>query len=289
MNILIVGQNGMLGQDMARAARAAGHSVRGIDFPEIDITNGDSIRRHVAKVKPQAIINCAAYTAVDACETDRDRAFAVNALGAGLLAGAAETHGAAFVHFSTDYVFDGKKTAPYVESDQVNPLSVYGKSKLEGELLVQKNCTRSFIFRTAWLYGAGGNNFVKTIRELAKKNFASGSPLRVVNDQSGSPTYTVDVCRQTLGMLGSGHFGLYHCTSEGQCSWYDFAVKIVRATGIPVTVEPCSTAEFPRPARRPANSVLENSCLKKLGLNLMPRWEDAFASFLLGEQRRDTK
>jgi dTDP-4-dehydrorhamnose reductase len=289
MNILIVGNNGMLGQDMARAARDAGHTVYGIDLPEIDITKSDSVRRHVAEVKPQAVINCAAYTAVDACETDRGRAFAVNAHGAGFLALAAEECGAALVHFSTDYVFDGIKSGPYIESDPVNPLSVYGKSKLEGEVLVQKNCKRSFIFRTAWLYGTGGSNFVKTIRELAKKNSAADSPLRVVNDQSGSPTYTADVCRQTFGMLGTGHFGLYHCTSEGQCSWYDFAVEIIRTSGIRATVEPCTTAEYPRPARRPANSVLENSGLKKLGLNLMPHWKDAFASFLRDEQRRDTR
>lgn len=285
MNILIVGHNGMLGQDMVRAAHGAGHNVSVVDFPDIDITKQESIQSHIASFRPQAVINCAAYTAVDACETDRGHAFAVNALGAGLLARAADECGAVVVHFSTDYVFDGTKAGPYRESDPVNPVSVYGKSKLEGELLVRDNCLRSFIFRTAWLYGAGGDNFVKTIRNLARKYAPSNTPLRVVNDQFGTPTWTMDVCRQTFRMIGTKHFGLYHCTSEGECSWYDFAAEILRAANVPVQVLPCTTAEFPLPAPRPANSVLENSGLKKLGLNVMPHWKEAFAAFLREEQR----
>lgn len=281
MKILIVGHNGMLGQDMVHAAREAGHHVTGIDFPDIDITKSESIQKHVAAVRPQAIINCAAYTAVDACETNRDLAFAVNAEGAGFLARCANENHVAFVHFSTDYVFDGRKKTPYVESDPVNPQSVYGKSKLEGEVQVQKNCSRSYIFRIAWLYGKNGSNFVKTIRNLAQKNASTGAPLRVVNDQFGTPTCTIDVCRQTFGMIETGgNFGLYHSTSEGECSWYDFAVEIVRASGSKVQVLPCTTAEFPRPAPRPMYSVLENSKLKKLGLNMMPEWKDGFKKFL---------
>jgi dTDP-4-dehydrorhamnose reductase len=284
MNLLIVGHNGMLGRDMMGAARSAGHNVSGADIPDIDLTKPESIRSCVAAAGPQAIINCAAYTAVDACETDRVRAFAVNASGAGLLAGAAERCGALFVHFSTDYVFDGTKTRPYLESDPVHPLSEYGRTKLEGERLVRKNCKRSFIFRIAWLYGKNGHNFVKTIRTLAEKNISTGTPLRVVNDQFGTPTWTADVCRQTLRMISTRrHFGLYHCTSEGECSWYDFAREIVRASGIPVTVAPCTTAAFPRPAPRPKYSVLENSLLKKLGLNMMPHWKDGFREFLKEE------
>jgi dTDP-4-dehydrorhamnose reductase len=289
MELFVVGNNGMLGREMVRAARSAGHAVKGVDLPEIDIASPSSIRSCMAASRPGAVINCAAYTAVDLCESERERAFAVNARGAGLLAGAAEECGAVFVHFSTDYVFDGKKYSPYVESDPVNPASAYGASKREGELLVQKNCGRSFIFRIAWLYGTEGGSFVRTIRELAEKNAPAGVSLRVVNDQTGSPTYTADVCRQTLRMLETGRFGLYHSTSEGECTWYDFAVEIVRAAGIPAIVEPCTTAEFPRPAPRPAYSVLENSALKKLGLNLMPHWKEAFAAFLRDEQRGDMR
>jgi dTDP-4-dehydrorhamnose reductase len=280
MKILVIGHNGMLGSDMMIVARSAGHDVIGIDVPDIDITKRESIQQCLAAVNPQTIINCAAYTAVDACETNSELAFAVNAQGAGLLAGCAHESKAVLVHFSTDYVFDGTKKQPYVESDPTNPVSVYGRSKLEGEQLVQKNCRRSFIFRIAWLYGAKGSNFVKTIQTLAQKNLSLGIPLRVVNDQVGTPTWTVDVCRQTFGMIGTEHYGLYHCTSEGRCSWFDFALEIVRAAGIGAQVVPCSTAEFPRPAPRPANSVLENSGLKKLGLNSMPHWKEAFEEFL---------
>jgi dTDP-4-dehydrorhamnose reductase len=286
MRVLIVGHKGMLGSDMMGAARAAGHEATGIDFPDIDITKKESIEKCFAAAAPQAVINCAAYTAVDACETNCDAAFAVNAAGAGLLARAAEERKAACVHFSTDYVFDGTATRPYVESDATNPTSVYGRSKLEGERLVLKNSTHAFIFRIAWLYGAGGNNFVKTIRSIALKNAASGAPLRVVNDQTGTPTWTVDVCAQTLRMMTTQHYGLYHATSEGRCSWFDFAVAIVRAAGTPVQVQPCSTAEFPRPAPRPMFSVLENSGLKKIGKNIMPAWEVAFEKFLREEKSK---
>ncbi len=286
MNILIIGHHGMLGSDMLREARSTGHDVTGADVPDIDITSRESIQTCIAAVKPQVIINCAAHTAVDACETDRDRAFAVNAQGAGLLAGCAHESNCVLVHFSTDYVFDGAKQGPYVESDPTNPVSVYGKSKLEGERLVRAGCKRSFIFRIAWLYGARGNNFVKTIRTLAREYALTGKPLRVVNDQFGTPTYTVDVCGQTLRMIGTGYFGLYHCTNEGECSWYDFAVEIVCAAKIPVQMVPCSTTEFPRPAPRPANSVLENSALKKLGLNIMPHWKEAFEEFLREEGKK---
>jgi dTDP-4-dehydrorhamnose reductase len=283
MKLLIVGHNGMLGSDMMVAARNCGHEVAGADFPDIDITNIDTTRRAVQAAQPDAIVNCAAYTAVDACETNRETAFAVNAQGAGLLAQCAQEIGAVFVHYSTDYVFDGSKTAPYVESDPTSPASVYGKSKLEGELLVQKQCSKAFIFRIAWLYGIGGNNFVKTIRNIARKSATTNTPLKVVNDQFGTPTWTVAVCRQTLRMLATGHFGLYHATSEGKCSWFDFASAIVRAADIRCAVLPCTTAEFPRPAPRPMNSVLENERLKKLGMNVMPQWEEAFGEFVKTE------
>jgi dTDP-4-dehydrorhamnose reductase len=273
----------MLGSDMIAVAREQGFEVTGIDFPDIDITDLATIRSAIGTARPDAVVNCAAYTAVDKCETDKKTAFAVNSVGAGLLAQGAQEAGATFVHFSTDYVFDGKKTAPYLESDPPNPATVYGQSKFEGELQVQRNCEKSFIFRIAWLYGIGGNNFVKTIRNVARKNAASGAPLNVVSDQRGTPTWTVDVCRQTLALLPTHHYGLYHSTSEGECSWFDFAKAIVRAAAIPCTVLPCTTAEFPRPAPRPMNSILENERLKRLDLNLMPPWETSFGAFLRTE------
>ena len=289
MNILVVGHKGMLGSDMLLAVREAGHRAQGVDFPEIDITRIDSIRACFDAARPDAVINCAAYTAVDACETAADLAFAVNARGAGSLAQCAAERNAVFVHFSTDYVFDGCASRPYLECDPTSPATVYGKSKLEGERLVQANSERSYTLRIAWLYGVSGNNFVKAIRAKAAKNAADGTPVLVVNDQFGTPTATGDVCRQTLALLESGRYGLYHSTSEGECTWYDFAQEIVAAAGIAVPVAPCTTAEVPRPAPRPRYSVLENERLKLAGLNRMPHWKDAFAAFLREEATRTAR
>jgi dTDP-4-dehydrorhamnose reductase len=280
MKLFIIGHDGMLGQDMVRIARGAGHEPYGASFPDIDITSRESIRERVESIRPDAIINCAAFTAVDACETNEATAMAVNATGAGLVAACAESLGVPLVHISTDYVFDGKATKPYVEDDLANPASVYGRSKLKGEEMVFANCARTFVFRIAWLYGKNGNNFVKTIRAAAQKNAAAGKPLRVVNDQFGTPTFTVDVCRQVLCILPTAHFGLYHATNEGACTWYDFAKKIVASANIPCAVDPCPTTEFPRPAPRPAYSVLENRNLKTIGMNIMQPWEEAFGEFL---------
>lgn len=281
MKILIIGCNGMLGQDMVVTAKEAGHKVFCIDHPEIDITKPESVHHHVETVRPEAIVNCAAYTAVDLCETNRDIAFAVNGAGAGNIARAASGIGAKLVHISTDYVFDGKGPRPYVEDDPTGPASVYGQSKLEGEMQVVKNCTQSYILRIAWLYGKNGNNFVKTIRSIGLKNAAEKKPLKVVNDQWGTPTWTVEVCRQVLKIIDTSHYGISHATNEGMCTWCDFAKTIIESANIPCEVVPCSTKEFPRPAPRPAYSVLENRNLKRLGLNVMQDWKEAFEEFLL--------
>jgi dTDP-4-dehydrorhamnose reductase len=286
MKLIVIGHKGMLGSDMLIASQAAGHDVSGIDFPEIDITHIETIREMVKPGRFDAVINCAAFAAVDLCEKEVERAFAVNALGAGNLARVAKESGSVFVHYSTDYVFDGKGTRPYVETDETNPASVYGKSKIEGERLVLSANDRSFIFRIAWLYGYYGSNFVKTIRGAAEKNLQTGIPLRVVNDQHGSPTWTVDVCRQTLCMLETTSYGLYHATSEGACTWFDFTVEILRQNGISLSVLPCTRAEFPRPAPRPLYSILENMGLKRLGVNLMPHWKEAFSAYIKQERLR---
>jgi dTDP-4-dehydrorhamnose reductase len=284
-NVLVIGHLGQLGQDMVLEAAGQGFSAAGEDFPAVDITRLDSVKNAAARHNPGVIINCAAYTAVDLCETEPAKASAVNADGVQNLALAARECGAKLVHISTDYVFDGTKKSPYVESDSPNPLSVYGKSKLEGEKLLAETYDRHFIVRVAWLYGTRGNNFLKTIRGRARKCAASGEPLKVVKDQIGTPTYTMHVCRQLLSLMHTEHFGLYHCTNEGSCSWYDFAGAIVKAYGIKAHVVPCTTAEFPRPAPRPANSVLENERLKKLGLNIMPQWEKGLEEYLEEEKK----
>jgi dTDP-4-dehydrorhamnose reductase len=285
MKLLIVGCNGMLGTDMMVEAKKAGHEAEGVDVPAIDITRPESIREQMLRFEPEGVVNCAAYTAVDACETNAEAAFAVNRQGAANLAAAAQEAGAIFVHYSTDYVFDGKKTTPYVESDPTGPLTVYGKSKREGEVLVSECCARASILRIAWLYGLHGNHFIRAIRSTAQKKIQAGEPLRVVNDQWGTPTWTIPVCRQTLALIAADKYGLYHATCEGACTWFDFAKEIIRAAKMPIEVLPCTTAEFPRPAPRPAYSVLENERLKRLSLNAMPDWKEAFTGFLEAEKK----
>ncbi len=283
MKLFIIGCNGQLGQDMAISAKKRGHSVSGSDFPAIDITNEQSVANAVAENSPDCIINCAAHTAVDLCETEPEKAFAINKNGVKNIAIAARKTGAKIVHISTDYVFDGTKKGPYYETDIPNPASVYGKSKLAGEEILAQNYDRYFTFRLAWLYGTRGNNFLKTIRSIAQKRVETHEPLKVVNDQIGTPTYTLHVCEQILSVISTDNFGLFHSTNEGFCSWFDFAKAIVESYKIPVQVLPCTTAEFPRPAPRPANSVLENERLKKLGMNILPRWEKGLQDYIKEE------
>jgi dTDP-4-dehydrorhamnose reductase len=289
MRMIIIGCNGQLGADFMAQAVAAGHDVCGMDYPQIDITDPGSAQRAIESVRPEMIVNCAGYTAVDACETDEQRAFAVNAAGVGNIAQTAQACGAAVAHISTDYVFDGTKSGPYVESDPPNPQSAYGRTKLAGEEACMRICQRHFIFRIAWLYGINGANFVKTIRRAAAEKAAGGGELKVVSDQRGTPTWTVEVCRQMLRVIGTRHFGLFHCTAEGECTWYDFARHIVERAGISAPVVPCTTREFPRPAPRPANSVLENARLKALGLHSMKEWRAAFGEFLATERNASSQ
>ncbi|NLL13719.1 MAG: dTDP-4-dehydrorhamnose reductase [Fibrobacter sp.] len=284
-SILIIGSNGQLGSDMVMLSKQAGFNVSEIDFPQIDITDPSMTERCIIDFKPDYIINCAAYTAVDDCETHQKTAFAVNAQGAQNIAISAKKAGAVMVHISTDYVFDGKKDSPYLEQDQTAPLTVYGKSKLEGERLIAAHCEKYQIFRIAWLYGIYGNNFVKTIRNVAQKKMQQKQPLKVVNDQFGTPTYTREVCAQVLKMITQPYYGIFHCTNEGYCSWYDFALEIIKAAGIDVELVPCTTDEFPRPAPRPHYSVLENANLKKLNMNVMKDWKTAFKNFLIDESK----
>ena len=280
MKTIIIGCNGQLGYDMVSVFKTEGHMVQGIDLPDIDITDLTSVKTTIKKINPDIIINCAAYTAVDDCENNEETAFAVNAEGIANIANAAESIGAPVVHFSTDYVFDGLKKSPYIESDATNPQSVYGKSKLEGEHNLIKSTKKYFIFRISWLYGRHGNNFAKTIRKVALQKLKSNEPLKVVNDQFGTPTYTKSVCKQILSVIFTDNFGIYHCTNEGECTWFDFAKYITESFTINSEIIPCTTAEFPRPAPRPPYSVLENNCLKTSGLNNMPHWKDAFKVFI---------
>jgi dTDP-4-dehydrorhamnose reductase len=284
-NVLVIGSKGQLGTDMVQLAVKNKLICTGLDYPQIDITNRESVAAVLSTVKPEIVINCAAFTAVDDCEIKTSDAYNVNAVGPAILAAATNNSGALLVHISTDYVFDGKKKTPYIETDIPSPQTIYGKSKLEGEIKIAQNTDRFQIYRIAWLYGVFGNNFVKTIRTVATKKSASGESLKVVNDQFGTPTYTLDVCRQIFSTMQKDLFGIFHCTSEGSCSWYDFAREILDSYGIRADLKPCTTEEYPRPAPRPMFSVLENARLKAAGENLMPNWKDAFQAFLNQEKQ----
>ncbi len=274
MKILVTGANGMLGRDVT-AVLAPRHQVLPHPREALDVTDPRAVLETVAAVDPEAIVHCAGFTDVDGAETRRDEAFRVNALGARNVAVAADAVGAVMVHVSTDYVFDGSAAEPYTEFDTPAPLSVYGRSKLAGEEAVRTHCRRHFILRTAWLYGAHGRNFVHTILRATAERDA----LEVVDDQVGSPTWTMEVARVIDQVLGTGAFGTYHASAGGQCSWYAFACAILKARGIDTPVRPVETARVPRPARRPPYAVLRNLCLEALNVRMRP-WDEALADFL---------
>lgn len=283
MKILVTGCRGQLGQELYRQIEARKQAreefhLLATDVDTLDITDAIQVENMVKREKPDVIINTAAYTKVDACETDEQTAFRVNALGARNLAVAAYNIGAKILQVSTDYVFDGTGNTPLREYDPVNPQSVYGKSKALGERLVMTTNPRYFILRTAWLYGEG-SNFVRTILKLATER----DELKVVNDQVGTPTSTVDLARCILDLIQTEHYGIYHGTCQGECTWYQFARMILALKGIKIIVKPVSTEELNLPAKRPAYSVLENFMLDMVGLDRFRRWEEALAEYLRGE------
>ena len=287
MRVLVIGANGQLGRDMTAYFSHKSHSVTGIDFPEIDITKPDSITNALSNRPADLLINCAAFTAVDDCESKQEIAYAVNAKGVENIAHAAKSIGARVAHISTDYVFSGSAKSPLTEEDICDPQSIYGKSKLLGEQLLAAALPEHYIFRIAWLYGEHGANFVKTMRKIGLQKAASGGVVRVVNDQFGSPTWTLDVCRHIETVTATDNFGIFHCTSSGECTWFDFTKKIFSSLGIPTPLEPCTTEEFPRPAPRPHYAVLQNRRLADLSLDTMPHWESAFDAFVKSVGDRD--
>lgn len=275
MKILIIGSKGMLGSDLLSEFGPTCNAL-GMDFPEIDIAKPDQCHKIVQEFLPNVIINAAAYTRVDDCETKEALAYAVNGEGPGNLAKAASVAGALLVHYGTDYVFDGLKENAYMEEDAPNPQNVYGKSKLLGEELIRQNCPDHLILRTSWLFGPNGPNFIKTIVNAAR----GGNPLRVVNDQRGSPTYTKDVAAHTMRMIKAGCRLTYHLTNSGVCTWHELASKALEWAGINIAIQAVSTDEFPRPAARPRNSVLANAHLKHDGLPLMRSWQSAAREYV---------
>lgn len=285
MKILITGARGQLGSDCLRVFRP-GHEVVAVDLPEVDIGHAAGVQRLVDDVRPDWIVNCAAFTDVDGCERERDEAWRVNAEGPRCLAEAAARHDARLLHLSTDYVFDGQRPppSPYREEDKPGPRSWYGETKLAGERAVADVTDRFAIVRTAWLYGLHGRNFLKTMKRLAEER--PPRRLRVVHDQHGCPTWSDRLARQLAIIIENDLRGVYHAAGGGHCTWFELASYFLAKSGIPHDIEPCTTAEYPRAAVRPGNSILENAALERIGLNRMPPWEqdvDLFTARLMRE------
>ena len=271
--ILVVGSRGMLGHDLMQVLTG---DVRGVDIEEIDITSFESTRRVLLTLKPEVVVNAAAFTDVDGCETKQELAMQVNGEGVAHLALAAREIGAKLVHVSTDYVFDGKKESPWLEDDPTNPLSVYGESKLAGELNARLGPDH-LIVRTQWLYGLNGKNFVETMLRLGREK----KELSVVDDQIGSPSWTVDLGLAMKALIDKGCRGTYHAANAGFCSWNGFARAIFEEAGLDVTVTPMTTTELGRPATRPLYSVLDCGKLEEdTGFRPEP-WRDALRKYLL--------
>ena len=274
--MIITGCNGQLGREMNRLyAGNTDIELVNTDVDELDITSIDAVMKLAKEVNPYAIINCAAYTAVDACETNQDIAFKVNTIGPRNLAIAARETGAKLLHVSTDYVFDGTKETPYYESDPICPQSVYGSTKAEAEKMVQQMADRYFILRTAWLYG-DGKNFAKTMLRLAETN----DTVKVVGDQYGTPTSAYELAKGIDSLLFSDNYGLFHATCEGSCNWAEFAAEIFRLAGKDTKVQAITTAEYGAPANRPAHSVLENYMFKMTNGYLFADWHDAIERYM---------
>ncbi len=270
MRVLVAGAAGQLGRDVVAQFAASGHEVTAAGHRDLDVSRRDQVLGAVGSVRPDVLVNCAAYTAVDACETDAGRAFGVNAWAVRHLAEASRRFGAHLCHVSTDYVFSGDKGEPYHEWDQPSPLSVYGASKLAGEREAGESAT---VVRTSWLCGRGGANVVGAVLRMA----ADGGPMRFVDDQRGSPSFTRDVAAVIERLCADRRPGLYHVANQGEATWYGFAREIMVAAGHdPERVAPITTAELspPRPAPRPANSVLENRALALAGLAVPPDYRE---------------
>lgn len=283
--ILLTGAWGMLGRSLREALAPCGPVVATARLPgpatlPLDIADLSAVKECVQGVRPDWVVNAAAYTAVDRAEEEQEEAFRVNAGGPANLAAACLRTGARLLHVSTDFVFDGTKGTPYVETDPPSPLGVYARSKAEGERLVQASGVEHVILRVAWLFGPGGHNFVRTVLRLARER----GELRIVDDQRGTPTFTRDAAAQARRVLEAGLTGVVHAAGAGVTSWYGFAHEVLSKAGLQARLEPCTTTEFPRPAPRPANSALRNQVLESTIGDTMRPWQDALADYLEEER-----
>ena len=277
MRVLVTGAKGQLGTDLMNELKKQGLEGIGVDVEEMDITDAEACMRVISGADVDAVIHCAAYTAVDAAEDNVELCRKINGEGTRNVALACKAADVKMMYISTDYVFDGKGTRPWEPDDHRDPLNVYGLTKYEGEVAIEELLDKYFTVRIAWVFGVAGKNFIKTMLRLGKERGA----VSVVNDQVGSPTYTYDLARLLVDMIQTEHYGRYHATNEGECSWYEFAVEIFRQAGMgQVTVTPVSSSEFAAKAVRPENSRMSKEKLSDKGFTRLPTWQDALSRFL---------
>lgn len=276
MRILVTGVKGQLGYDVVNELEKKGHTAIGVDIDEMDITDAEAVDRVITEADVEAVIHCAAYTAVDAAEDNLELCRKVNAAGTENIAKVCKKLDLKMVYISTDYVFDGEGERPWEPDDRRDPLNAYGIGKYEGELAVEENLEKYFIIRIAWVFGVNGKNFIKTMLKLGETR----DEVSVVNDQIGSPTYTYDLARLIVDMVETEKYGRYHATNEGFCSWYEFACEIFRQAGMNVKVHPVTSDEFPAKAKRPHNSRMSKEKLSENGFERLPSWQDALKRYL---------
>lgn len=276
IRVLVTGVNGQLGYDVIRRLKRDNFECLGVDINDFDITDEDATSRFITEYNPDVVVHCSAYTAVDKAENDRDKCDEVNVVGAANIAKACKAIDAKMVYVSTDYVFNGEGDQPFETDSPTAPKSIYGTTKLAGEVACHAILDKLFVVRTSWVFGVNGNNFVKTMLKLAQDR----SEISVVCDQIGSPTYTVDLADFIFYIITTNKYGVYHCSNEQYCSWYDFACEIFAQAGKNVAVKPITTEEFKAVADRPKNSRLSKKCLEECGYGKMPDWQDALKRFL---------
>lgn len=276
MRILVTGVKGQLGYDVMNELAKRGHTGIGVDVEEMDITDAAKVEQVIKASDVEAVIHCAAYTAVDAAEDNVELCHKINAEGTENIAKVCKELDLKMIYISTDYVFNGEGTRPWEPDDEREPLNVYGQAKYEGELAVEKYLEKYYIVRIAWVFGVNGKNFIKTMLNLSETH----DELSVVNDQIGSPTYTYDLAKLLVDMVETDKYGRYHATNEGLCTWYEFATEIFRQAGKEITVHPVTSDQFPSKARRPHNSRMSKDKLEANGFDRLPTWQDALNRYL---------
>ena len=276
MKVLVTGVNGQLGYDVVKELKKRKHQAVGVDRERMDLTSTEQIKECIESVNPEAIIHCAAYTAVDKAEDEEELCRRVNAIATKEIAEYAKVLDIPMIYISTDYVFDGTKDGEYTEEDMPNPINVYGKTKYEGEVYIQELLDKYYIVRISWVFGKNGNNFIDTMLRLAKGR----DKLNVINDQVGSPTYTKDLARLLIDMIETDKYGIYHATNEGYCTWYEFAKEIFSIANVDIYVNPISTSQYQTKAKRPMNSKISKQKLTDNNFRILRNWKEPVREYL---------